>query len=297
MKIAGWNVRTLRDEGTQSLTVVTWRSNDQIDYILVRERWASSILDSRAYRGAAMGSAHGSDYTLVRASLQIEWKALKSVTVEAAHAHLGVTRRLYRDWITVESLRLVEEVRVARLTETANFRDLRRRATHSIRAERNAHWRAFAEETMRAAACGDSRKLYQMVRRASRRTTGVSETLRSRDGAITAGLGEQLNLWKEHFNELLNHPNPATEVSVEPTDEYDCNTAPPTVDEVRDILRHLRNNKAPGEDGIPAEVYNAVPDVFASWVYRVFNAVWLSETYPADWNEAILLPFFKKGER
>ncbi|CAE1258644.1 unnamed protein product [Acanthosepion pharaonis] len=192
-------------------------------------------------------------------------------------AHLGVTRHQYRNWITGKSLRLVEKARVARLTGAAKFCDLRRRATHSIRADRNAHWRTVAEETERAEACCHSRKLYQMVRRASRGTTGASETLRSRDSAIIAGLGEPLNRWKEHFNELLNHLTSATEVAVEPTDEYDCNTAPPTVDEVRDILRRLRNNKAPGEDGIPAEIYKAVPDVFAS--------------------KAILLPFFKKGDR
>ena len=49
-------------------------------------------------------------------------------------------------------------------------------------------------------------------------------------------------------------------MTVEPVDEYDCNTAPPTVDEVRDIRRRLRNNKVPGENAIPAE---AMPDVFA----------------------------------
>ena len=52
------------------------------------------------------------------------------------------------------------------------------------------------------------------------------------------------------LDELLNHPTPTTEVTVKPADEYDCNTAPPTVDEVCDILRRLCNNKAPGEDGI-----------------------------------------------
>ncbi|CAE1256060.1 unnamed protein product [Acanthosepion pharaonis] len=127
---------------------------------------------------------------------EIEWQALKSATVEAAHAHRGVTRHRYRDWITGESLRLVEK---APLTGAANFCDLRRRATSAIRADRNAHWRAFAEETERPAACGDSRKLYQMVRRASRGTTGVSETLRSRDGAIITGLGERLNRLKENL--------------------------------------------------------------------------------------------------
>ena len=136
-----------------------------------------------------------------------------------------------------------------------------------------------------------------MVKQASRGSTGLSETLCSRNGAVIASLSERLNRWKEYFDEQLNHPTPTTEVTVEPADEYDCNTAPPTVAEVRDILRRLRNNKAPGEDGIPAEVYKAMPDVFALWVHRVFNAVWLSETYPADWSEAIQLLFFKNGNR
>lgn len=104
--------------------------------------------NTRTGPGADTGSAHGSDHTLVRASLRLrlrerrstkitkrinvanlklrageqfrlelhnrfsllqpssepqpetEWQALKSATVEAAHAHLGVTRRRYRDWIT-----------------------------------------------------------------------------------------------------------------------------------------------------------------------------------------------------
>ena len=150
---------------------------------MLRARWASSVLDSGAYRGADTGSAHGSDHTLVRARLRIrlqareftkipkrinvanlkqcagehfrlelhnrfsfpkpisdsqqetEWQAVKSATVEAAHTHLGVTRRQYWDWITGERLQLAEKARIARLKGAANFRDLQRRATHSIRAD------------------------------------------------------------------------------------------------------------------------------------------------------------------
>ena len=218
-----------------------------------------------------------------------EWQALKSDTVEAAHTDLGITRRRCQDWITGESHQLAERARVAKLTGPANFHDLRRCATHSICTDRNAHWHAFA--------CGDSQKLYQMVKQASRGSAGLSETLCSHDRAVIASLSERLNLWKEHFHELLNHSTPTTEVAVELADKYDCNTALSMVDEVRNILRRLRNNKAPGEDGIPAEVYKAMPDVFALWMHRVFNAVLLNETYPADWGDVILLPFFKKGDK
>ena len=77
--------------------LVTWYSNDghtsnQNDYILVWARWASSVLDSRAYQGADMGSAHGSDHTLVRTSLPIWLQARRSTKIPK--------------WINVTNLKL-----------------------------------------------------------------------------------------------------------------------------------------------------------------------------------------------
>ena len=60
--------------------LLTWYSNDgrtanQIDYILIRSRWASAVEDCRVYRGAETGNANGSDHTLLRARLRIHLKA------------------------------------------------------------------------------------------------------------------------------------------------------------------------------------------------------------------------------
>ena len=56
--------------------LLTWYSNDkrtahQIDHILIRARWASSIEDCRAYRGAETGNQGGSDHVLLRAKLRL----------------------------------------------------------------------------------------------------------------------------------------------------------------------------------------------------------------------------------
>ncbi|MES9976207.1 MAG: reverse transcriptase domain-containing protein [Candidatus Thiodiazotropha sp.] len=56
--------------------LLTWYSNDgrtahQLDYILIRSRWASTIQDCRSYRGAETGNANGTDHTLVRAKLKL----------------------------------------------------------------------------------------------------------------------------------------------------------------------------------------------------------------------------------
>jgi len=56
--------------------LLTWYSNDgvtshQIDHILINSRWASSVEDCRAYRGAETGNEHGSDHVMVRARLKL----------------------------------------------------------------------------------------------------------------------------------------------------------------------------------------------------------------------------------
>ncbi len=62
--------------------LVTWFSNDgrtrnQIDHMLVRPHWASSVIDCRAYNGAQTGNEHGSDHAMVRARLRLRMKATR----------------------------------------------------------------------------------------------------------------------------------------------------------------------------------------------------------------------------
>ncbi len=45
--------------------------------MVVRSRWASSVIDCRAYNGAQTGSEHGSDHAMVRARLRLRMKAAR----------------------------------------------------------------------------------------------------------------------------------------------------------------------------------------------------------------------------
>ncbi len=45
--------------------------------MLVRSRWASSVIDCRAYTGAQTGSEHGSDHAMVQARLGLLTKAAR----------------------------------------------------------------------------------------------------------------------------------------------------------------------------------------------------------------------------
>ncbi len=53
------------------------KSEYQIYHLFVRSRWASSVVDCRAYNGAQTGSEHGWDRAMVRAHVRIRIKAAR----------------------------------------------------------------------------------------------------------------------------------------------------------------------------------------------------------------------------
>ncbi|BHF84571.1 hypothetical protein SprV_0902772200 [Sparganum proliferum] len=59
----------------------------------------------------------------------------------------------------------------------------------------------------------------------------------------------------------------------------------------------LRNNKAPGEDGIPAEIFKSCVDTLAPWLHEVIERAWRDELVPDDWGLGILVPILKKGDK
>jgi hypothetical protein len=72
---------------------------------------------------------------------------------------------------------------------------------------------------------------------------------------------------------------------------------PPTVEEVQAAIKALRNDAAPGVDGIIAPLLK-VGSVMAAWLHRVIAAVWATGRAPVEWKRALIVPLYKgKGDR
>ncbi len=84
-------------------------------------------------------------------------------------------------WVTGETIAMAEQARLARIQSATNHRGLRRQRTRALRRDCNAYWKAIAEESEWVAACGDTRKFYQMLNSVSRRPAGVGEVLLEQD--------------------------------------------------------------------------------------------------------------------
>lgn len=60
------------------------------------------------------------------------------------------------------------------------------------------------------------------------------------------------------------------------------------IGEVEKIIKELKNNKAPGYDGMAGELikvlYNTDKDLFM----KIFNKIWISSKFPDSWKLTIV---------
>lgn len=68
----------------------------------------------------------------------------------------------------------------------------------------------------------------------------------------------------------------------------------PTLDEAINIIKSLKNNKAPGEDGIIAEIWKLDTVKLAPKIHTILTEIWNTGKVPSDWKTALIQ---KKGDR
>ena len=105
--------------------------------------------------------------------------------------------------------------------------------------------------------------------------------------------------WAGYFQDLLNHPRHQRRLHRigRIGDLLDLQENPPTRREVERAIQKLKNNKAPGLDGIEAEIIKLAPTEAISSLHRLPLKIWDDEVVPEDWRKGLICTIFKKGDR
>ncbi len=101
--------------------------------------------------------------------------------------------------------------------------------------------------------------------------------------------------WKEYTEKLYAKgdnlvPEPCkniTELELEPE---------PTLVEVEQALREIKNRKASGVDNIPIELIKHGGDDTAKVILALCQQIWRSCKWPVDWKRSVFIPIPKKGD-
>ena len=104
----------------------------------------------------------------------------------------------------------------------------------------------------------------------------------------------------QHFNQILNRQSTISEDAIAEvpqrpvTKELD---KPLSLDETIKAIKQMFSGKAPGEDGIPPEVYKYGGDELARELTRLFKELWAEREVPQDFKDALIVHLYKKQGR
>jgi hypothetical protein len=112
-------------------------------------------------------------------------------------------------------------------------------------------------------------------------------------------MGENITAerWFDHFRTLLGADTVHHLICyAEPYVNDELLDTPFTKVELDNLLCRVKDNKAPGEDGIPYEFYKNAPNIFLLELVNVFNRFYERGTVPPAFTKSVIFPIHKKGD-
>jgi len=124
--------------------------------------------------------------------------------------------------------------------------------------------------------------------------------VRAKDGVtFIKDQSKILSRWTEHLRELHNcrpiNPTHSTFIDLIPqlTIIPDLDQLP-TFHEVCVAVKGLKNNKAAGPDGLPAEVFKHGGYLLKHRLHRFITSTWYSDWVPQQWKDANIVTIYKR---
>ena len=147
---------------------------------------------------------------------------------------------------------------------------------------------------------GDDTKKNDGLKKIYGHRANVITAVKNKEGGLILENEEIVARWKEHFEELLN-----LHAEIDDTVLENLNPVPTmheleneiTMEELDEALKSMSNEKSAGFDGIPAEIYKNIGEVFKEELFLLFKLCWEEEKAPQDFKDALIVKIFKKGDK
>ena len=241
------------------------------------------------------------------------WNTFKNLTLKVSEEVLGFPERKHRDWFDENDslikplLTHLHELHIEAIEDKSDtvkadaYRTCKQQAQKSLRNMQNTWWKARAAELQKAADKRDYKTFYQGLKAVYGPTYKASAAIKSKDGTVLTEPAQILDRWAEHFKEVLNQDSVFDMSVLHDIPQWDMNmslVALPTMAEIQMCIKQLNSGKAPGEDGIPPDVYIHGGTSVAEQLLTLFTKIWENGVVPQDLKNATIVHLSKnKGDR
>lgn len=235
------------------------------------------------------------------------WHEIKSVVRMAAEGVVGFKKPERREgWFDAEcraALELRNEARERTLQRETRYTrqgyvEARKAAKRICRSKKRAWQKGMIERIEECSRQRDIRGMYAGIRREKQGFQARTTMCEDKSGNLITETSKVLDRWAEHFMEVLNDSSGSGE---EEQCSYlagpDLEVRDPSLTEVEEALKRMKNHKAPGEDMITAELLKKGGRLLHDRLHALVLLIWREEKMPEDWEVALICPIHKKGSK
>ena len=154
----------------------------------------------------------------------------------------------------------------------------------------------LATDAQKAADTRNMKDLYNITKQLAGRRTNTNRPVMNKEGILLSNPNEELERWREHFEELLNGVTLENLPETSEGEDLEINTDPPNLLEIKEAINQLKNGKAPGPDNIPPEVLKIDAHSSANILHELLKQIWETEEIPKDWKCGHVIKLPKKGD-
>ena len=231
------------------------------------------------------------------------WQQLKESVLKSANEVLGQKTMTSnrKPWVTTEMIDRMEERRRWKNVNSdegrKKYRELNNQLRRATDKARQKWWEEQCQELEVLEKSGRSDLLYQKVTQLTKNQRKKKKTacIKDKDGRKLTEPDAVCSRWKQYIEQLYDKENKPTEDAVK-NEEEDTDGAGAEIlfSEFEKALADLKNGKAEGIDGIPAELLKALGCTAKKELFEICKEIYLSGEWPDDMMASIVIPIEKK---
>lgn len=237
------------------------------------------------------------------------WEETRDTFKTTCKEVLGPKKSQHKEWISPDTLQKIEKrkqkkqeinvcrTRASKSAAQAEYSECHKEVKRNIKKDKQAYFEDIADKAEQAAYQGNLKELYESTRKLSGKYSRPERPIKDKQGQTISDSELQMERWAEHFEELLNRPAPINHPDIPEADtdlQIDCEK--PTKEEIMRAIKHIKNGKAAGPDGIPGEALKADPATTADILLPLFEKIWCDEKIPEEWKKGHIIKLPKKGD-
>jgi len=235
-----------------------------------------------------------------------EWEQIKTATVDAARDVIQTHSTAPRnDWWDEECKKIIQEKNEARkkwlqLKTRIGWNTYinKRNQANKICTQKKKKWLSNKitqiEENHRR---NEAKKFFEGIRNDKQQVTLPTICKDAEDNVISQP-DLILERWKDYFSKILNI---SEAIDIQTIIREHTNNQPqiplPSYNKICFIINNLKLKKAAGSDNIPPELLKHGRRTLKQKLHKLILMIWYNKQLPQQWNEGIICPIYKKGDR